>query len=157
MDRTPRSAVLARIARRASRRVIGLGLLAGAVGGGLFLIAGGAGAARAPGAAAVVAPAPVPTVHAVAVAPVEQRFTADDGQLVTTDRQLTIDGTGFYGTAFGPYVHFRRADGSVVEAAFVILESPQRIVAGPPRGTYGSVTLIVENPDHASATFSVGL
>lgn len=68
------------------------------------------------------------------------------------DRRVTIEGTGFYGTAFGPFVRFERADGTSLEAAAVVLEDDGTVVAWPPRGTRGTVTVVVENPDRQRVT-----
>ncbi len=73
------------------------------------------------------------------------------------NRTVTIEGRGFYGTAFGPFVHFEMDDGSVHEALGVVLESGERIVAWPPRGVEGAVTVIVQNPDRVRVTADVSL
>src|SRR5262249_23612232 len=123
------------------------------------LAAGRTGAAPGPGAAGAgaVAALPAPTIRSVAVSSIDEQVTLDDGSRVSLDRRVTIEGGGFFGTSFGPDGRLHRADGRVIDAPLVIMENARRIVASPPAGTYGDVTLVVENPDHRSATFAVGL
>lgn len=70
----------------------------------------------------------------------------------STDREITIDGLGFYGTAFGPFVRFNGAD-----AVMVLIESGEKIVAYAPAGMSGKVEVVVENPDHQAAKTTIEL
>ena len=90
----------------------------------------------AAGAAGAAAPAPAP-------------------QLL--DREVTLDGSGFFGTSFGPFVRFVAPDGTSHDAVMVVLESGGRIVAWPPAGLRGALQVVVENPDGQRASTTVGL
>ena len=90
----------------------------------------------AAGAAGAAAPAPAP-------------------QLL--DREVTLDGSGFFGTSFGPFVRFVAPDGTSHDAAMVVIESGGRIVAWPPAGLRGTLQVVVENPDGQRASTTVGL
>ncbi|HZL99904.1 MAG TPA: hypothetical protein VFD43_06600, partial [Planctomycetota bacterium] len=74
-----------------------------------------------------------PRIAAVRVAAVARPFADEDagGAPQVLDREITIDGSGFYGTSFGPFVHFVTPGGARVEAVMVVLESTDRIVAWP--------------------------
>ena len=109
-----------------------------------------------------------PRIDTVAVRAVERPFADEDadgargadgasGEVVVLDRELTIDGSGFFGTSAGPFVRFVTADGARVEAVMVVLESGGRIVAWPPAGLRGSVRVEVENPDGRTAAATAGL
>jgi len=88
------------------------------------------------GAAGAAAPAPAP-------------------QLL--DREVTLDGSGFFGTSFGPFVRFVAPDGTSHDAVMVVIESGGRIVAWPPAGLRGTLQVVVENPDGQRASTTVGL
>jgi hypothetical protein len=88
-------------------------------------------------------------IESVIIESADVRIDGVDGVL---DRRVTIHGAGFFGTAFGPFVFFERADGSRVEAAAVILQDENTVLAWPPAQTYGPVTIVVENPDHERVT-----
>ena len=90
----------------------------------------------AAGAAGAAAPAPTPQ---------------------TLDREVTLDGSGFFGTSFGPFVRFVAPDGTSHDAVMVVIESGGRIVAWPPAGLRGALQLVVENPDGQRASTTVGL
>ena len=90
----------------------------------------------AAGAAGAAAPAPAP-------------------QLL--DREVTLDGSGFFGTSFGPFVRFVAPDGTSHDAVMVVIESGGRIVAWPPAGLRGALQVVVENPDGQRASTTVGL
>lgn len=96
------------------------------------------------------APADGPRIDQVRVENVDTFLSATGAPL---DRMVTIEGAGFFGTAVGPFVTFRLADGSEVEAAVVMLEDEgSTIVAYPPGGTRGTATVIVTNPDREAVT-----
>lgn len=100
-----------------------------------------------------------PRVTHVSARAIARTFTDEDrgGAPQLLDREVTIDGQGFMGTSFGPFVHFVAADGSRVEAVMVVLESGQRVVAWPPAGVRGRLQVVVENPDTRSANGQVDL
>ena len=112
-----------------------------------------------------------PRIARVAVRPVERAFVDEDAAAAAgaksaageaaapqvLDREVTIDGSGFFGTSFGPFVHFVASDGTTRDAVMVVLESGGRIVAWPPPGLRGALRLVVENPDGRTATTTVGL
>jgi hypothetical protein len=90
-----------------------------------------------------------PAADAVRIDTVRVEVEADFDAL---DRRVTVEGAGFEGTAFGPFVHFERDDGTSVEAAAVILQDGNTVLAWPPPGTRGAVTVVVENPDRQRVT-----
>ena len=111
-----------------------------------------------------------PRIARVAVRPVERSFVDEDAVAAAgaksaagatapqvLDREVTIDGSGFFGTSFGPFVHFVASDGTTRDAVMVVLESGGRIVAWPPAGLRGAQRLVVENPDGGRAETTVGL
>jgi len=111
-----------------------------------------------------------PRIARVAVRAVERPFVDEDAAAATgsagaaaapapqvLDRELTIDGSGFFGTSFGPFVRFVASDGTSRDAVMVVLESGGRIVAWPPAGLRGALQLVVENPDGQRASTTVGL
>jgi hypothetical protein len=100
-----------------------------------------------------------PHVTHVGVRVVARPFADEDSGAapLVLDREVTIDGQGFTGTSFGPFVHFIAADGSRIEALMVVLESGQRIVAWPPPGVRGQLRVVVENPDQRTANAKVDL
>jgi hypothetical protein len=106
---------------------------------------------------AAPAPGPGPAIVRVAVQDVSRPFVGGDGATLVLDRRLEIDGEGFYGTAFGPFVEVELADGSVHAAPMVILESGRRLLAWPPPGLRGAATLVVRNPDGRQARFAIAL
>ena len=113
-----------------------------------------------------------PRIARVAVRAVERAFVDDDAIAAAgaksaagaaasapqiLDREVTIDGSGFFGTSFGPFVHFVASDGTSRDAVMVVLESGGRIVAWPPAGLRGALQLAIENPDGQRASTTVGL
>lgn len=108
-----------------------------------------------------------PRIARVAVRAVERPFVNEDSAGVAAagavavpqilDREVTIDGSGFFGTSFGPFVRFVAPDGTSIDATMVVLESGGRIVAWPPAGLRGAQQLVVENPDGRRASATVGL
>jgi hypothetical protein len=100
-----------------------------------------------------------PRVTGVSVRAVSRSFTDEDagGATLQLDREVRIEGRGFFGTSFGPFVRFVTDDGARLEAVMVVLESGSRIVAFPPPGTRGRLRLEVENPDGRAATGTVDL
>jgi len=103
-----------------------------------------------------------PRITRVSVRAVELPFVDEDaggpaGAAQVLDRELSIEGRGFFGTAFGPTVRFVTPDGARVEAAMVVLESGSRIRAWPPAGLRGALRLEVENPDRRTAQATIGL
>jgi hypothetical protein len=100
-----------------------------------------------------------PRVVRASVRNVEQTFVDEDagGAPQVLDREVTIEGRGFFGTSFGPFVRFVTADGARVEAVMVVLESGGRVVAWPPAGLRGTMRVEVENPDGRTASATVGL
>lgn len=90
--------------------------------------------------------------------PVIEHVRVVDGEVslawadVNPDRTVTIEGRGFFGTAFGPFVRFETPDGAVHEALGVVLEDEGTVVAWPPRDLRGGVTVVVENPDRVTAS-----
>jgi hypothetical protein len=91
---------------------------------------------------------PAPQIHRLTARAIDARVI--EGR--PTDREVVIEGSGYYGTAFGPFVRFNGAD-----AVSVIIESPGRIVACAPSGVRGRVDVVVENPDHQAAKSSFEL
>ena len=91
------------------------------------------------------------------VTDIARPLVLDDGTRLALDREVVIHGDGFFGTAFGPFVHFEESDGTRHEAVTVVMPSAQEIVASPPPGLRGPITVIVENPDRATARTDVGL
>ena len=134
------------VARRWMVALVALALL---VAGSLSARAGVRGAGAADG----------PRIVRVEARAVAQPFVDEDagGPAQVLDREITLDGSGFYGTSFGPFVHFTAADGTRVDAVMVVLESGGRIVAWPPAGLRGTFRVEVENPDGRKATATVGL
>jgi hypothetical protein len=106
---------------------------------------------------AAPAPGPGPAIVRVAVQDAARGFLGEDGAQLVLDRRLEIEGEGFYGTAFGPFVHVELADGAVHEAVMVVLENGRRIVAWLPPGLRGAATLIVRNPDGLDARYAIAL
>lgn len=109
-----------------------------------------------------------PRIARVAVRAVERPFVDEDAAAAAgaksaapapqiLDREITIDGSGFFGTSFGPFVRFVAADGTSRDAVMVVLESGGRIVAWPPAGLRGAQQLVVENPDGRRTSMTVGL
>jgi len=100
-----------------------------------------------------------PRVVRVSVRTVERPFVDEDagGAPQVLDREVTIEGRGFFGTSFGPFVRFVTANGARVEAVMVVLESGGRVVAWPPAGLRGTMRVEVENPDRRTAGANVGL
>jgi hypothetical protein len=117
----------------------------------LLLTAGAAGLRAAAGDDGA------PRIDRVDVALASRLFVTEEGSEQRLDRRVTIDGAGFYGTAFGPWVRFRLPDGELREAVMVIIESEARLLAWPPAGTVGSLVLEVENPDHQVASRQIVL
>ena len=103
----------------------------------LVLLAGATALLASPSEAAP--PADGPRIDQVVVQDVDTIVSATGAPL---DRMVTIEGAGFFGTALGPFVHFRMQGGQEVEAAVVI----------PPGGTRGTATGIVTNPDRQAVT-----
>jgi hypothetical protein len=97
-----------------------------------------------------------PVIDDVRVESVERSLHAPSGIVQQLDRKLVIQGTGFFGTAFGPFVSFE-GQGEVLESPFVILESATRIVAWAPEGARGTYRLVVENPDRRRVVIDVSL
>ena len=93
-----------------------------------------------------------PVIEAVTVESVS--LTVGDGRV---DRRLQLTGRGFLGTSFGPFVRFETADGTTYEASIVVLESETRVLAFPPEGLRGPVTVVLENPDHRTTTVTAEL
>jgi|RhiMethySRZTD1v2_1073278.scaffolds.fasta_scaffold41881_2 hypothetical protein len=107
-----------------------------------------------------------PRIARVSVRAVERPFVDEDAlagaaapapapQLL--DREVTLDGSGFFGTSFGPFVRFVAPDGTSHDAVMVVIESGGRIVAWPPAGLRGTLQVVVENPDGQRASTTVGL
>ena len=113
----------------------------------LVLLAGATALLASPSEAAP--PADGPRIDQVVVQDVDTIVSATGAPL---DRMVTIEGAGFFGTALGPFVHFRMQGGQEVEAAVVILQDEGTLVAYPPGGTRGTATVIVTNPDRQAVT-----
>jgi len=92
-----------------------------------------------------------PSVANVTASPIEPR--AIDGK--SADREVTIVGSGFFGTSFGPFVRFagQNAVAVVMDAA----DPAHKLVAYPPAGLRGHVEVVVENPDRQSVRAFVDL
>lgn len=114
-----------------------------------LLAAGGAGLVAYParGDATLQEPSAqaAPTVHRVTATPIAPREIPGRGP---ADRELVIDGSGFFGTSVGPFVRLngRDAVAVVMDAA----EPGRRLVAYAPPELRGRVEVVVENPDGQS-------
>lgn len=98
-----------------------------------------------------------PVITRAIITATHSSFELDDGSQVTLDRRVMINGSGFYGTARGPFVRFLDEQGGSVDAVVVTLLSDNRIEAWPPPGTQGRMTLVVENPDRRKASATIEL
>ena len=148
------------------RRPASLLLVLALVGAGVAVVAVTASAVSRGGLGAV---GDGPRIARVAVRAVERSFVDEDavgamGAAAASapapqilDREVTIDGSGFFGTSFGPFVRFVAPDGTSRNAVMVVLESGGRVVAWPPAELHGAQQLVVENPDGRTATTTVGL
>lgn len=90
---------------------------------------------------------PAPRIDRVTVTRVPEATVPGRGSYAF---DVTIEGEGFFGTAFGPFVRFGGA-----EAVAVILDSERRITAYGAPSLAGRVQVEVENPDHQRASASV--
>ncbi len=71
---------------------------------------------------------------------------------VEVDREVTIRGGDFSGTAFGPWVHFGE-----IEAPSVRILDANTVVALVPSEVHGMTAVRVTNPDQAVAEVRVDL
>ena len=113
-----------------------------------LLAGGGAFAAqRLGGGASQGAPSiePAPAIARVTVPAVPARTIADRG---VADREVVIEGSGFFGTSMGPFVRFDGRD------AVAVMMDPndlaRRLIAYAPPELKGRVEIVVENPDGQS-------
>ncbi len=87
-----------------------------------------------------------PTIARVVVSRIPERVIEGAGSAAF---EVIVEGTGFFGTAFGPFVRF---DGKDATAVVLDETSPdRRILALAPPGLSGRVEVVVENPDRQSA------
>ena len=86
------------------------------------------------------------TVVGVEVTPIEAKTLNLSAGPVEVDREVVIQGTGFMGTAFGPFVHFGE-----IEAPAVRLIDEQTVWALVPSGVHGALQVHVTNPDNRVA------
>ncbi|MFN0206618.1 MAG: IPT/TIG domain-containing protein [Planctomycetota bacterium] len=121
--------------------ILAFGSLAG--GAVLWMTASASGGAATPKGMPFVPP---PQIREVRVLTIPARVIEGN----STDREVTIDGLGFYGTAFGPFVRFNGVD-----AVASLIESDEKIVAYAPAGMSGKIEVVVENPDHQAAKTTV--
>ncbi|MBI3818136.1 MAG: hypothetical protein HY286_05545 [Planctomycetes bacterium] len=109
--------------------------------GGIFLASNAsAGAGQAP------PPIPAPRIDHVAVARIPERTIGGRA----AGFEVIITGSGYYGTAFGPFVNFNKA-----EAVAVVIDSESRITAFAAPEFKGNVEVEVKNPDGQTARASV--
>lgn len=99
-----------------------------------------------------LAETPAPRIEGLEVRPIDPFVQAVDGVSRTFDRELRIEGEGFYGTSFGPFVDF---DGE--RAWGVRIESERLITVVVPATLRGSVAVLVTNPDGRTAGDRVDL
>jgi hypothetical protein len=71
---------------------------------------------------------------------------------VTVDREITVTGSGFMGTAYGPWVRFGE-----VESPSVRLRDGNTIIALVPESVHGMQTVTVINPDALKAEVKIDL
>lgn len=105
--------------------------------GGFFFISRVSGGVKPSGPAA-----DPPRIDKITVTRVPERMI--EGR--SAGFEVIITGSGYYGTAFGPFVKLNGAD-----AAAVIIDSPSRITALADPALKGAVEIEVMNPDHQAA------
>lgn len=105
-----------------------------------------------PAAGAPFAAGDAPLVARFEVRPIDPFVRTVDGSTTTFDRELRIEGEGFFGTSHGPYVDF---DGA--RAWGVRIESERLITVVVPASLRGSVAVRVTNPDGRTAADRVDL
>jgi hypothetical protein len=113
------------------------------VAGGVVLASrGDRGQAAAPGPDSMSAP----TISDVRVTPIPARMIPGQG---LADREVTITGSGYFGTSFGPFVRLNGKD--AVAVVMDAADPAHRLLAYAPPGLTGRVEVVVENPDRQSA------
>lgn len=74
------------------------------------------------------------------------------GSDVTVDREVTLTGEGFFGTAHGPWVHF-----GDVESPSVRIRDAKTVIALVPASVHGTQTVRLTNPDRTAAELALAL